>query len=130
MKEEILDMKFRLVEDYLVEVSQRDLDRVAKNLQKQLPDGYIAVGNKDHACVDIRTIDGKIVGQAYPDKQPVEKDYTTLVRLNSIDEIQDGDILYAKRVKTGMRSKTQGIRMIKTVSGVDTSFNDFVNSLD
>lgn len=117
-----------LIEEELTEASQRDLDRVAAKIQHDLPKGYIATGNRSHACVDIKNSDGKVVGQAYPDYSEIEKEYKTLKRVSK-DEIEDDDIIYVKRNKTGIRKKMDGIKFVKSVNNIHDTFDSFKNSL-
>lgn len=114
-----------LEEDVLQEVSKRTLQDFSRSIKHKLTDEYEAVVNTSTACVDIcEKESGNVVAQVYPKHKTIEKDYKTLVKIKSIDEIQPDDEIYVKRLKTGNKSVIDGVGLVKRVSGTYDSIED------
>lgn len=122
---DLIDDNESLVEDTLTEVSKRTLQDFARSVKRKLTDEYEAVVNTYTACVDICNKEtGDIVAQVYPKYKAEEKDYKTLVKVKSIDDIEPGDEIYVKRSKTGNKSVIDGVGLVKRVSGTYDSIED------
>lgn len=121
-------MRFKLVEDLLMETSLKELQKFATMVKKAVSKDCTVKANSDHQCVDIFK-DNKLVGQAYPEYGRNEEDGYTLKRIESTDEIQEGDILYVKRPKRISKSTISGIKYIKRVSGIHTTSDSFNNDI-
>ena len=122
---DLIDDNESLAEDTLNEVSKKTLHDFARSIKHKLTDGYEAVVNTYTDCVDICNKEtGDIVAQVYPKYKTAEKDYKTLVKINSLDEIQPEDEIYVKRSKTGSKSIIDGVGLVKRVSGTYDSIED------
>lgn len=120
-----IDDSQSLDEQKLNEVSKRTLQDFSRIVKGKLKPEYTAVVNTETACVDIcERTSGKIIGQVYPSYGTEDRDYKTLKRIRSVDEIQPGDELYVKRLTKGARKIINGIGMVKLVSGVYGSIED------
>lgn len=125
---DMIDDNESLNETILHEVSKRTLQDFARSVKHKLTDEYEAVVNTYTACVDIcKKETGELIAQVYPKYKTAEKDYKTLVKVNSIDDIEPGDEIYVKRSKTGNKSVIDGVGLVKRVSGTYASIEDAFN---
>ena len=121
----MIDDDKSLDEDILNEVSKRTLQDFARFVKHKLTDKYDVVVNTYTACVDICNKEtNDIVAQVYPKYKTDEKDYKTLVKVTSIDEIQPEDEIYVKRPKRGNKNVIDDVGLVKLVSGTYDSIED------
>ena len=114
-----------LEEDLLLEVTSKELNTLLTKVKKELDGkGYTYKIHQEHGCVDI-FFNRTLIGQAYPKFEKKSKEYYTLVKLDDCSDIQDGDILYAKRLKNGSKPKIIGIDYIKNVNNIAPDGNHF-----
>ena len=124
-------MKFKLVEDWdrLEESTTKEMKKFATMVKKAIKNpNYTYIPHRTHDCVDI--MDGDIIiGQAFPKRGDLSKDFYTLVKLNDPSEAEPGDILYAKRPRTDIKPQIIGIDYIKNVKNKSVTVDEFINNI-
>ena len=118
-----------LNEKLLKEATTRQLQSFAQIVKKELNDkNLICKPHQSHTCVDIFK-ENKLIGQAYPKFEKLDKRFYTLINIKDKSEIQPEDIIIVKRLKDGVKPEIIGVDFIKNVHNVAYTIDEFKRSI-